>query len=280
LGGQRWYIFTSQNPEETYEPLRSLLGWTALSAGMGVLILVILAVLVVRTIVRPITLLRGQAHEIIQGIQALPMDRRKIVTPYVVPKMNIRTGDEIEDLAEAFSEMAGVLESTRRLLSETTRRLEEMAITDELTGLYNRRQVMEELKAEFSRSMRFGLTLSCLAIDLDFFKEVNDRYGHLAGDDVLRQISDLFHMNFREPDILARSGGEEFLVILPQTDIQGALAKAELLRKQVEQQAFTVEGGTTAYPDERIHDMDHLIKIADDALYRSKETGRNRVSRG
>jgi diguanylate cyclase (GGDEF)-like protein len=290
LGGQRWYIFTSQNPEETYEPLRSLLGWTALSAGMGVLILVILAVLVVRTIVRPITLLRGQAHEIIQGIQALPMDRRKIVTPYVVPKMNIRTGDEIEDLAEAFSEMAGVLESTRRLLSETTRRLEEMAITDELTGLYNRRHVMEELKAEFSRSMRFGLTLSCLAIDLDFFKEVNDRYGHLAGDDVLRQISDLFHMNFREPDILARSGGEEFLVILPQTDIQGALAKAELLRKQVEQQAFTVEGGTTihmtisigaaAYPDERIHDMDHLIKIADDALYRSKETGRNRVSRG
>jgi diguanylate cyclase (GGDEF)-like protein len=218
------------------------------------------------------------------------MDRRKIVTPYVVPKMNIRTGDEIEDLAEAFSEMAGVLESTRRLLSETTRRLEEMAITDELTGLYNRRHVMEELKAEFSRSMRFGLTLSCLAIDLDFFKEVNDRYGHLAGDDVLRQISDLFHMNFREPDILARSGGEEFLVILPQTDIQGALAKAELLRKQVEQQAFTVEGGTTihmtisigaaAYPDERIHDMDYLIKIADDALYRSKETGRNRVSRG
>lgn len=290
LGGQRWYIFTSQNPKETYEPLRSLLGWTALSAGMGVLILVILAVLVVRTIVRPIMLLRGQAHEIIQGIQALPMDRRKIVTPYVAPKMNIDTGDEIEDLASAFSEMAGTLENTRRLLTETTRRLEEMAITDELTGLYNRRHVMEELKAEFSRSMRFGLPLSCLAIDLDFFKEVNDRYGHLAGDEALRQISDLFQKNFREPDILARSGGEEFLVILPQTDIQGALAKAELLRKQVERQAFTVEHGTTihmtisigaaAYPDERIHTMDHLLKVADDALYRSKETGRNRISRG
>lgn len=290
LGGQRWYIFTSQNPEETYEPLRSLLGWTALSAGLGVLILVILAVLVVRTIVRPIMLLQGQAHEIIQGIQALPMDRRKIVTPHVAPKIKIDTGDEIEDLAKAFSEMAGTLESTRRLLTETTRRLEEMAITDELTGLYNRRHVMEELKAEFSRSMRFGLPLSCLAIDLDFFKEVNDRYGHLAGDEALRQISDLFQKNFREPDILARSGGEEFLVILPQTDIQGALAKAELLRKQVERQAFTVEHGTTihmtisigaaAYPDERIHTMDHLLKVADDALYRSKETGRNRISRG
>ncbi len=290
LGGQRWYIFTSQNPEETYEPLRLLLRWTALSAGMGILILVVLAMLVVRTIVRPITLLRGQAREIIQGIQALPVDRGKIVAPLAIPKMTIRTGDEIEDLAEAFSEMARALENTRRLLSETTRRLEEMAITDELTGLYNRRHALEELKAEFSRSMRFGLPLSCLSIDLDFFKDVNDRYGHLAGDEVLRQISDLFHNNFREPDILARIGGEEFLVILPQTDIQGALAKAEWLRKQVEQQAFTVEHGTTirmtisigvtAYPDERIHNMDHLLKVADDALYRSKQNGRNRVSRG
>ncbi|MBI3811962.1 MAG: diguanylate cyclase, partial [Nitrospirae bacterium] len=290
LAGQRWYIFTSQNPEETYGPLRSLIGWTALSAGLGLLILVALAVLVIRTIVRPILLLRGQAHEIIQGIQALPVDRGKMIAPLALPKMNIHTGDEIEDLAEAFSEMAGTLESTRRLLTETTRRLEEMAITDDLTGLYNRRYVMEELKAEFSRSMRFGLPLSCMVIDLDLFKEVNDRYGHLAGDAVLRQISDLFHNHFREPDILARIGGEEFLAILPQTDVQGALVKAEWLRDQVERQAFTVDSGKTirmtisigvaAYPDERIHNMDHLFKVADDALYRNKETGRNRVSQG
>jgi diguanylate cyclase (GGDEF)-like protein len=290
LGGQHWYIFTSQNPDETYGPLRSLIGWTALSAGLGLLILVALAVLVIRTIVRPITSLQAQAHEIIQGIQALPMDRRKTVVPVVIPKINIHTGDEIDDLAGAFSEMAGALESARTDLNKTTRQLEEMAITDELTGLYNRRHVMEELKAEFSRSARFGLPLSCMAIDLDFFKEVNDRYGHLAGDEVLRQISNLFKNNFREPDILARTGGEEFLVILPQTDIQGALAKAEWLRDQVERYSFavdteqtvrmTVSLGVAAYPDERIQNIDHLIKIADDALYQSKETGRNRVSRG
>lgn len=290
LGGQRWYIFTSQDPEETYGPLRSLLGWTAFSAGMGVLILAVLAVLVVRTIVRPITLLQARAREIVEGIQALPRTHGETSTSSGLPKMSIHTGDEIRDLAETFSEMAGTLDRTRRLLAETTRRLEEMAITDELTGLYNRRHVMDELKAEFSRSTRFGLPLSCMAIDLDFFKEVNDRYGHLAGDAVLRQISDLFHKNFREPDILARIGGEEFLVILPQTDVQGALAKAELLRGQVEQHAFTIDHGETirmtisigvaAYPDERIHNIDHLMKIADDALYRSKETGRNRVSRG
>jgi diguanylate cyclase (GGDEF)-like protein len=289
LGGQRWYIFTSQNPEETYAPLRSLLGWTAFSAGIGSVILVVLAILVVRTIVRPITLLRTQAREIIQGIQALPMERRTTATPYVLPKINIHTGDEIEDLAGTFYEMTGVLERTRRFLAETTHRLEEMAIRDELTGLYNRRHVLEELKAEFSRSVRFSLPLSCMEIDLDYFKDVNDRYGHQAGDRVLRQISELFQKSFRAPDILARIGGEEFLAVLPQTDPQGALAKAELLRDQVAQHLFTIDFGRTirmtisigvaVYPDARIHNVDHLVKMADDALYQSKRDGRNRVSR-
>ncbi|MBI3597412.1 MAG: diguanylate cyclase [Nitrospirae bacterium] len=290
LGGQRWYIFTSQNPEETYAPLRSLLHWTAFSAGIGSVILIVLAVLVVRTIVRPITLLRTQARDIIQGIQSLPMERRTTATPYVLPKIDIHTGDEIEDLAGTFYEMTGVLERTRRFLVETTHRLEEMAIRDELTGLYNRRHVLEELKTEFSRSVRFSLPLSCMEIDLDFFKDVNDRYGHQVGDRILRQISELFQKGFREPDILARIGGEEFLVILPQTDVQGALAKAERLREQVTQHVFTIDYGRTirltisigvaVYPDERIQNIDHLVKIADDALYQSKRDGRNRVSRG
>lgn len=290
LGGQRWYIFTSQNPEETYAPLRSLLHWTAFSAGIGSVILVVLAILVVRTIVRPITLLRTQAREIIQGIQSLPLERRTTATPYVLPKIDIHTGDEIEDLAGTFYEMTGVLERTRRFLVETTHRLEEMAIRDELTGLYNRRHVLDELKAEFSRSVRFSLPLSCMEIDLDYFKDVNDRYGHQAGDRVLRQISELFQNSFREPDILARIGGEEFLVVLPQTDAPGALAKAERLREQVAQQEFTIDYGRTigltisigvaVYPDERIKNIDHLVKLADDALYQSKRDGRNRVSRG
>ena len=290
LGGQHWYIFTSQNPEETYAPLRSLFHWTAFSAGIGSVILVVLAFLVVRTIVRPITLLQSHAREIIRAIQSLPLERRTTATPYVLPKIEIHTGDEIEDLAGAFYEMTGVLERTRRFLVETTQRLEEMAIRDELTGLYNRRHVLDELKAEFSRSVRFKLPLSCMEIDLDYFKEVNDRYGHQAGDRVLRQISELFQKSFREPDILARIGGEEFLVVLPQTDASGALAKAEQLRERVAEQEFTIDYGRTirltisvgvaVFPDERIKNLDHLVKLADDALYQSKKDGRNRVSRG
>lgn len=290
LGGQRWYIFTSQNPEETYAPLRSLLRWSAISAGIGLVVLVALAVLVARTIVRPIALLRTQAREIIQGIQSLPMERRTTATPYVLPTMDIHTGDEIEELAGTFYDMAGTLESTRRKMVEMTHRLEEMAIRDELTGLYNRRHVLEELRSEFSRSARFNLPLSCLEIDLDYFKDVNDRYGHQAGDRILRQISEVFQKSFREPDIISRIGGEEFLVILPQTELQGALAKAERLREQVAQHAFTIDYGKTirltisigvaVYPDARIHNVDHLVKIADDALYQSKKDGRNRVSQG
>jgi len=290
LGGQQWVVFTSQNPEETYAPLRSLMRWTALSAGAGALILLGLAILVVRTIVRPITFLRTQARDIIQGIQALPLERRTTATPYVLPKIDIHTGDEIEDLAGAFHDMAGALERTRRFLVETTRRLEEMAIRDELTGLFNRRHVLEELRAEFSRSARFSLSLTCMEIDLDLFKDVNDHYGHQAGDRVLRQISELFQKGFREPDILARIGGEEFLVILPQTDVQGAMAKAERLRQQVAEQLFTIDYektirltisiGVAAYPDKRIRNIDDLVKIADDALYESKKAGRNRVTVG
>jgi diguanylate cyclase (GGDEF)-like protein len=106
---------------------------------------------------------------------------------------------------------------------------------------------------------------------------------------VLRQISELFQKGFREPDILARIGGEEFLVILPQTDALGAMAKAERLREQVAQQVFTIDYGKTirltisigvaVFPDERIQNIDHLVKLADDALYQSKKNGRNLVSR-
>ncbi len=132
--------------------------------------------------------------------------------------MKIATGDEIEELAVSFSEMTRVLAQTREQLALTTKRLEEMAITDELTGLYNRRFFWEELKAEFVRTQRFRLDLSCLMIDLDFFKEINDRHGHQTGDRALKSMAQLLRENCREPDTLARFGGEEFVAILPQTD--------------------------------------------------------------
>lgn len=286
LGGRQWYIFTSQSPDETFGPLHTLRRWTSLSAGMGLLLLVFFATLVIRKIVHPIVQLQGRARQISHAIQSLPMNQTS-PTPLELSNLRIRTGDEIEDLAGLFSEMARVLKSTRELLAATTKRLEEMAITDELTGLNNRRHVFEQLRAEYSRSVRFNLPLSVIAIDIDYFKNINDQYGHPSGDDALRQFANILRRNFREPDLLARTGGEEFLAVLPQTDRKGAQSKADWLRRQVEEYEFavgqgrlirmTVSLGVAAYPDNRFSDMTDLLKFADQALYRAKQGGRNRV---
>jgi diguanylate cyclase (GGDEF)-like protein len=300
FAGRQWYIFTSQNPAETYAPLTTLIGWTVFAGLIGVIVLGGLAVLMSRQIVMPVEKLRAAANEIVFRIQSLHQpvsvsrerreERKEDLREKVVSPFGISTGDEIEDLARSFSEIDRTLSRTREELSVTTRRLEEMAITDELTGLYNRHFVWQELKSEFSRTRRFRLDLSCLMIDLDHFKEVNDRYGHPAGDLILKKIASLLSENSREPDTLARFGGEEFIVILPQTDAKGAIVQAERIRMEVERHAFPIEAnqslqltisiGVASYPDERVKQFEDLVKIADDALYVSKNSGRNRVSQG
>jgi diguanylate cyclase (GGDEF)-like protein len=300
LGEKQWFIFTSQNPEETYAPLGTLLRWTALSAILGVAILVTLAIVVSRHIVNPIMKLEGATREIISGIVHLPQPA--VGSPAIAfpaegkktsregPPLGISTGDEIEGLAHSFSKINDVLDRTREQLAVTTRRLEEMATTDELTQLYNRHFIWRELKGEFARSLRFNLDLSCLMIDLDFFKDINDRYGHQAGDRILKEFSVLLQENSRELDTLARFGGEEFLAILPQTDSKGAKIQAERIRDEVANHSFSIDDqatlrltisiGIASYPDSRIRVMEDLIKIADEALYASKAQGRNRVSLG
>lgn len=300
FGGQRWYIFTSQDPRETYAPLRTLLKWTALSAVLGFGILIGLAVLVSHWIVTPIKKLHGFVQDITEGIRGLPASSDKSGAsqssrPLMKilgskPALGITTGDEIEELAESFGEMTQALAWTQDQLALTIRRLEESAITDELTGLYNRRFFWETLKDEFSRTKRFHLNLSCLMIDLDFFKKVNDRYGHQAGDQVLKDLARILHKNCRDPDTLARFGGEEFVVILPQTDAKGAVFQAERLRQKVEAHSFmigaggmvkmTISVGAASYPDDRITEIGGLVNIADEAMYTSKQQGRNRVVQG
>ena len=300
LGGQHWYIFTSQNPNETYGPLTTLLGWMALSAAISLAILVGFSLLMSRRIVRPIMWLLTASQEMTHRIKGLPPTARESVKQGAslssvenqehLAVLNIPTGDEIEDLAESFSEMNQVLTQTRQQLAVTTKRLEDMAVTDELTGLYNRRFFWEELKDEFARTLRFRLDLSCLMIDLDLFKEVNDQYGHHAGDQVLKDLAQLLKENCRDPDTLARFGGEEFVAILPQTDLKGALVQAERLRQEVDHHLFmigsvqtlrlTISVGVAAYPDRRIGEVEDLVRIADEGLYSSKQHGRNKITKG
>lgn len=161
-----------------------------------------------------------------------------------------------------------------------------LAVTDGLTGLLNYRTFQERLQHEFERSRRYNTSLSLAMIDLDLFKNINDTYGHLQGDIVLRGIANILKQSSREIDILARYGGEEFVLILPDTNAQNAKKAAERIRKSVEEHEFEIASGTVnvtvsigvaTAPDPRALTKTHLIEKADRALYKSKQDGRNKV---
>jgi two-component system cell cycle response regulator len=163
----------------------------------------------------------------------------------------------------------------------------EMAMTDQLTGLYNRRYMARHLETLLSGVAETGKTLAFLVIDVDHFKRVNDSYGHDVGDEVLREFARRIAANIRGHDLACRFGGEEFVVIMPETDVQVATTVAERLRASVECAPFPVSrapGSLTITVSigiagaEGPHDTaDALLRRADQALYRAKHTGRNRV---
>ena len=179
---------------------------------------------------------------------------------------------------------------TNRFMSEYQRiklyaDVQRLAITDWLTGAYVRRYFFRRLEEELSRSARFNLKFSFLMIDLDNFKQCNDKYGHLVGDAILRQVADLIKDTVREVDLVGRYGGEEFAAILLDTDEKGAMYVAERIRKNIEEKRFrayelnlkvtTSLGVATYHPS--IREAGEIVDWADSALYQAKRQGKNRV---
>lgn len=157
---------------------------------------------------------------------------------------------------------------------------------DHLTGIPNRRAFFEFAEAEFERWRKRPRPLSLLAIDADYFKKVNDTYGHATGDEVLKHLSRILQDNMRNMDVVARLGGEEFGALLPSIDLQGALKIAERIRNSIEQAVLEVDGQIIRYTvsigvstaDDSVSGVDMLLKLADEALYMSKKSGRNCVT--
>ena len=165
-------------------------------------------------------------------------------------------------------------------------KLQVLAVTDSLTGLYVRRYFQLRLKYEWSHARKTGSPFSLLMLDIDFFKNVNDTYGHLCGDMVLSKVSFIIQECCRKVDVVCRYGGEEFAIILAQTDHEGASFLAEKIRSTVEKTLFTYEQqevktsiscGITTYGRQAAESPEELIARADDCLYKAKEGGRNRV---
>jgi two-component system cell cycle response regulator len=167
-------------------------------------------------------------------------------------------------------------------IQSANERLEQLAITDGLTGLYNQRHFREKFSEEYARCARYQVPLACVIFDVDFFKNINDRHGHLAGDQVLRGVAQRALACTRKIDFAARYGGEEFVILMPQTDVAGANIQAERLRECIANQPFdgiqvTVSVGVAVYDKRTMTRPDDLLKAADDAMYKAKANGRNQV---
>ena len=205
-------------------------------------------------------------------------------------------------LAKPFEELVFLarikaLVRIKRLQDELQRRLEEeqhshwlmkqLAISDFLTSLFNRYYFMDMLEREFSLAQRYHTPLSCILVDIDHFKKVNDSYGHSFGDDVLKGVAETLQKNVRRPDIVARYGGEEFSILLPMCDAEGAFILAERLRRLVEslrwehesgQVQVTISIGVADFSEDHVLTRpEDLLSYADQAIYQAKEDGRNRV---
>ena len=179
------------------------------------------------------------------------------------------------------------LERANQQLRDANERLLKLTVTDERTSLLNDRYLKRRLSEEFKRAQRYVTPLSVAMLDLDHFKDANDKYGHDCGDQVLRDFGGLLKENARTTDIVGRFGGEEFLIVLPNTDGIRAAIVAERIRKAAEEHIYkykeflvrvTVSGGVASYPaNTQVRDENDLLKAADRALYRAKEVSRNRV---
>ena len=163
-------------------------------------------------------------------------------------------------------------------------RLEPLAISDQLTGLYNRHYFTSELVKQINIWRRYQRPLSILILDIDFFKKVNDTYGHLAGDYVLQMLAKICQNAVRDIDTVARIGGEEFAILLPSTAVNGAMRTAERIRRETEAFSFkyedarfrvTVSLGVAELTDES-WSITEFMKAADEMLYKAKNSGRNR----
>jgi len=301
VAGVRWGTlvvgFSLSREEATLAQVRQRILLTALGlAGASALVVFLLLTFAV---LAPLQRLAGAAEALARG----ELERR----------LKVHGRDELAQLGRRFNHMAeelaahthdlenkvrarahDLIQKNEELsevntrLAEAVGLLEKLAITDGLTGLYNRRRFEEALLQEVRRNLRREHPFGLLMIDVDWFKQYNDAHGHPAGDEVLRRLAQVFRDTFRTLDLTARYGGEEFAVLLLETEVRGATVAAEKIRAAVAGTVFpfgadqpggrlTISVGVAAFP-EHAQAPDTLVEAADRALYAAKRQGRNRVA--
>jgi len=220
---------------------------------------------------------KGSTMEKVTGLEAGADDY--LPKPYNEVELNARIYACLRTKA-----LQDELRKKNRQLEEVLSQVEVLAITDPLTELFNRRHFTTTIEKEFSRTARFLSPTSCLIIDIDYFKKVNDEYGHNAGDQVLKEIAKIIQSCMRNIDTIARWGGEEFIALLPETGKENALQAAQRILEAISDHKFsgipnkiTVSIGVASVPEPSVDTTEKLIHAADLALYEAKAKGRNRI---
>ncbi len=284
-GNMSFLVYIPFNLQKVGKRLSQLYKQGILVSIVSIIFHLVFAFVLFKVIVNPIQQLNNGSMKISEGDLS-----------YRVP---VNRNDELGSLAQSFNIMADsiqekmdALEIQMNTINEARKKMEEMATTDELTGLYNRRFMFRMLEEELSRSIRKGYTLSFIMIDIDHFKHFNDTHGHQIGDLVLKGTADEIKKTCRVIDVVARYGGEEIAVIAPDCSIDVLKEFCERIRKAIEKNkiispecelSVTVSIGATSFDTvllNTIGDSNMLILFADVALYRAKERGRNRVELG
>ncbi len=276
------YVRTGMAPNRWFQTMASKLDLVMGVGSIATCMAIVLGSLLVRRIVSPIESLAHAMLEFSEG----NLDTRSPV----------RRRDEIGNLVTSFNRMADQHQRTHQRIvrlnaeleervAKRTQQLRELAARDPLTGLYNRRYFSEVLDRSFSEAVRYERDLSCLMLDLDDFKDVNDSFGHQVGDRLIMLMATTIVSDLRAPDVAARYGGDEFIVLLPQTDAEraGVLAARIIERfAQAVQQEFprirtSISLGIASLNCLQAPDAESLIRSADHALYEAKSAGKDRI---
>lgn len=250
----------------------------------------------------PVILMTGrQAANRIEGLEMGADDY--LIKPFDMLELSARVKSmlRLKALQDALVEKNRELDRANKELDRRREELLALSRSDALTGLSNRRYFEERLQVEFARSSRYRSPLALVMLDVDHFKQLNDRYGHPFGDQVLRAVAQAARERLRDTDLLARYGGEEFVALLPETGLREAYGVAERVRAGIEalrlyfeptgeptggadgdaaprvRVGCTASLGCASFPAGDVNEPEHLVRAADDALYAAKESGRNRV---
>ena len=245
------------------------------------------------------------SRQLSQPLRALMRVARDMVDGNTNIRVVVEAEDEIGELGWAFNDMAEAIETRERDLRELAASLEkkvsqrteelrlrneelsQIAASDPLTKINNRRRFFELAETEYKRAKRYHHPLSLILVDADHFKEINDTHGHQIGDQVLANLAQFFEKNIRSIDIVARYGGEEFIILMPEIDCPSAVQIAERLRQSIAESPvaeadhkimLTISLGVACWQSETSLSFDSLLYRADKALYQAKRDGRNRVT--